>query len=200
VVALPAEVAGELVIGLPAGFRQNPDLWYEEPELHVPAADFHIPGYVRRRVPEKFMFTVGLGNDELGYVKSITDYRIGCVADMLAGPGACAQLYQIGAIEFRDGVAATTCKRLVEDPAAVGGLAARFGAMGSQVVQAVVGSCTYGQAVAEADGHYPETNSAGWDLAEDILDAVGRLTGNDDAAEVNEDFPGYNDENPPPAS
>jgi hypothetical protein len=52
-VGLPAEVAGELVMGLPAGFRQTPQLWYEEPELHVAPEDFHIPGYVRARVPER---------------------------------------------------------------------------------------------------------------------------------------------------
>jgi hypothetical protein len=196
-VALPAEVAGELVMGLPAGFRENPQLWYEEPELHVSPEDFHIPGYVRARVPERFMFTIGLGNDELGYAKSITDYRIGCVA----GPSACTMLYTIGAIEFPDGVAATTCKRLVEDPAAVGELAGRYPpAQAPQIVQGVVASCTYGQAAAEADGHYPETNSVGWDLAEDMLAAVGRLTGNFDGAEVNPDFDGYNDEFPPPVS
>src|SRR5690606_34891300 len=196
-VTIPAEIAGELVMGLPAGFRENPQLWYEEPELHVAPEDFHIPGYIRNRVPEKYLFAVGLGNDELGYVKSITDYRIGCVADQLAGAGACAQLHAIGAIEFPDGVAATTCKRLVEDPDAPGELVARFGA---QAAQGVIASCDYGQTIAEADGHYPETNSAGWDMAEDILAAVGRLTGNFDPTEVNPDFPGYNDEFPPPAT
>ena len=59
-------------------------------------------------------------------------------------------------------------------------------------------SCTYGQAIAEADGHYPETNSAGWDMAADILAAVGALTGNHSTQEVNPDFPGYNDEFTPP--
>jgi hypothetical protein len=111
----------------------------------------------------------------------------------LHGAGACAQLHAIGAIEFHDGVAGTTCKRLVEDPAAAGELAARFG---PQAAQGVLASCAYGQTIAEADGHYPETNSAGWDIAEDILAAVGRLTGNFDATEVNPDFPGYNDEFP----
>ena len=61
----------------------------------------------------------------------------------------------------------------------------------------MVASCDYGQTIAEALGHYPETNSAGWDLGTDILAAVGRLTGNVDPSEVNPDFPGYNDEFPP---
>jgi hypothetical protein len=194
-VMLPAEIAGELVMGLPAEFRSTPELWYEEPELHVAPEDFHIPGYVRARVPEEYLFTVGLGNDQLGYAKSITDYRIGCVADLLAGLGACDQLYTIGAIEFPDGVAGETCKLLAENPAAVDELVARFGA---DAAQGVIVSCDYGQTLGQADGHYPETNSAGWDLGTDILDAVGRLTGNTDPTEVNPDFPGYNDEFPPP--
>jgi hypothetical protein len=194
---LPAEVAGELVIGLPARFRESPELWYENPEVHVAPEDFHIPGYVRARVPEKYLFTVGLGNDELGYAKSITDYRIGCVADLLGEPGACEQLHAIGAIEFPDGVAGETCKRLAEDPAAVSDLVARFG---PDAARAVVASCDYGQTLAEAIGHYPETNSAGWDLGTDILAAVGRVTGNFDPSEVNPDFPGHNDEFPPPPS
>ena len=194
-VMLPAEVAGELVMGLPGGFRETPELWYEHPEVHVAPEDFHIPGYVRARVPEEYLFTVGLGNDELGYAKSITDYRIGCVADQLAGAGACEQLHTIGAIEFPDGVAGETCKRLAEDPVAVAELVARFG---PDAAQGVVASCDYGQTIAEALGHYPETNSAGWDLGTDILAAVGRLTGNFDPSEVNPDFPGYNDEFPPP--
>ncbi len=196
-VMLPGEMAGELVIGLPANFRSNPQLWYEEPELHVSPEAFHIPGYVKARVPGKYVFAVGLGNDELGYVKSITDYRIACVGDQLAGPGTCAALHSVGAIEFADGVAGVTCKRLAEDPNAAAQLAATFGANAAQVV---VASCTYGQAIGEADGHYPETNSAGWDMAEDILAAVGRLTGNFSAQEINPAFPGHTDEFPPPMS
>jgi len=55
----------------------------------------------------------------------------------------------------------------------------------------VAGSCLYGQALGEAEGHYEETNSAGWDLAQDMMDAVAAVTGNDDTSEVNPDFPGW---------
>jgi hypothetical protein len=54
----------------------------------------------------------------------------------------------------------------------------------------IAGSCRYGQALGEAEDHYEETNSLGWDLETDILAAVGRLTGNDDPSAVNEDFVG----------
>jgi hypothetical protein len=47
-------------------------------------------------------------------------------------------------------------------------------------------------------GHYEETNSAGWDIANDMLDAIGQLTGSADPTEVNPDFPGWYEKNLPP--
>jgi hypothetical protein len=44
----------------------------------------------------------------------------------------------------------------------------------------------------------PAFNSAGWDLAEDVLAAVAKLSGDDDPAMVNPDFPGYWKGYPPP--
>ena len=64
--------------------------------------------------------------------------------------------------------------------------------------QAVAASCRYGQVLRQAQAHYEETNSAGWDLAEDMLAAVATLTGDADPAEVNPDFSGYWLEFPPP--
>ena len=37
-----------------------------------------------------------------------------------------------------------------------------------------------------------------WDIANDLLDAIGKLTGNADATEVNPDFPGWCEKNLPP--
>jgi hypothetical protein len=197
-VMMPAEVAGELVVGLPAGFRTDPGRWYQEPAgTHAFGEALQTPGYIRNRVPEHYLFTVGLGNDELGYAPPISNYRIYCVADVLTGPpGTCAQLHAIGAIKFADAVSGTQCKRLAEEPAYGSALQASYGAA---VRQAVEASCRYGQALGQANGHYEETNSAGWDLAGDLLDAVGRLTGNTDPRQVNPDFPGYYDGYPPPA-
>ena len=56
---------------------------------------------------------------------------------------------------------------------------------------ALSASCRYGQAFGEAEDHYEETNSAGWDLEADILAAVGALTGSDDPTVVNPDFAGW---------
>ncbi len=46
-------------------------------------------------------------------------------------------------------------------------------------------SCKYGQALGQANGHYEETNSASWDLAQVILDSVASLTGDHDPTQVN---------------
>lgn len=190
---LPGEVAGELVVGLPAAFRRDPGRWYEESHaLNAFGDDYTTPGYVHRRMHDRYEFTIGLGNDELGYVFPISNWRVRCVADDIAGPGTCAALHAAGIIEFPDAVAGTTCKAITEDPS-------RLSAYPPDAALAVSGSCRYGQALGEAQGHYEETNSAGWDLAADILGAVAALTGDASPAQVNPRFPGYWEGYPPPS-
>lgn len=193
---MPGEMAGELVIGLPAGFRRDPGRWYQGPHGdHAFGPALQTPGYVRGRMSEPYGFTIGLGNDQLGYVLPISDYRVSCTADVLTGrPGTCARLHESGAIEYPDAVAGNTCKQLAEDPAAGRRLEKRSGV---QSRRAVEDSCAYGQALGAAHGHYEETNSAGWDLAQDILDATAALTGNRDTSQVNPDFPGHYSAYPP---
>lgn len=182
---LPGEIPGELTIGLPSTFRAAPENWYEEPPgRHAFGDDYTIPGYTTARMGDTYRWTIGLGSDQLGYVIPISNFRVRCVADLLVGPGACAALHAAGAIEFPDAVAGTTCKAVTDDP----GLLAGFPEPARTVV---AGSCLYGQALGEAEGHYEETNSAGWDLAQDMMDAVAAVTGNDDTSEVNPDFPGW---------
>jgi hypothetical protein len=196
-VMMPAEMAGELVVGLPADFRTDPERWYAEPlDLHAFGADFQTPGFIRDRVAATHLFTIGLGNDELGYVLPISEWRVYCVADLLTGePGTCAALNLAGAIEYPDAVAGATCKALAEDPSVGDALEATYG---PDVRLAVEASCRYGQALGEAVGHYEETNAAGWDLAEDILAAVAVLTGDASTEQVNGDFEGYWPAFPPP--
>jgi hypothetical protein len=189
---LPGEVAGELVIGLPAEFRVDPARWYEEPhELNAFGDAYTTPGYVLNRMHDRYRFTIGLGNDELGYVFPISNWRVKCVADEVAGPGTCQELHEAGAIEFPDAVAGTTCKAITEDPA-------RLEQYPAEARLALSASCRYGQALGEAEGHYEETNSAGWDLAEDILAAVAALTGDASPEMINPRFPGYWEGFPPP--
>jgi hypothetical protein len=179
---LPGEIAGELTIGLPAKFYEEPEHWYEEPlGTHAFGADFQTPGFVTQRMSDRFEWTIGLGSDELGYTIPISNFRVKCVV----GDDVCAFLHSIGAIEFPDAVAGATCKAITEDPSLLAG----YG--NDDIAAAVAGSCRYGQALGEARGHYEETNSAGWDLVEDMMAAVARITGNTDPTSVNPDFPGW---------
>jgi len=100
-------------------------------------------------------------------------------------------LYGLGAIEFPDGIAGATCKRITDDPS-------QLSLYPPQVAEVVAASCRYGQALGEADGHYEETNAAGWDLVEDMMRVVGEITANHDSTEVNPDFPGWWQGNLPP--
>ncbi len=189
---LPGEVAGELVIGLPAEFRSDPGRWYEEPlELNAFGDEYTTPGYVLNRMHDRYRFTIGLGNDELGYIFPISNWRVKCVADEVFGPGACQALHDAGVIEFPDSVAGETCKAITDDPE-------RLQQYPADARPALSASCRYGQALGQAEGHYEETNSAGWDLGEDMLAAVAKLTGDDDPAMVNPEFPGYWEGFPPP--
>jgi hypothetical protein len=190
---LPGEMAGELVVGLPARFRADPGRWYDEPlDEHAYGAALTTPGYVLGRMSDRYRFTIGLGNDELGYIFPISNWRVSCVADEVAGEGACAQMYEDGYLDHPDSVAGTTCKALAEDPAKLDEYPPTEGFY-------ISASCRYGQALGEAQGHYEETNSAGWDLAADVLAAVGKLTGSTNPAQVNPKFTGYWSGFPPPA-
>jgi hypothetical protein len=194
---MPGEVPGQLTYGLPKSFRSTPAQWYEEPDGPQAFGNaYQTPGYIVRRMSDTYKWTVGLGSDEIGYFVPLSNYRIRCVADLFQ-PGACAALYAGGAIEFPDAVAGATCKAITEDPGLLGGYP-------PAAAEAVAASCRYGQALSgvlgEADGHYEETNSAGWDIAQDMMDAVAALTGNSDATQVNPDFEGWWQGHLPPGS
>jgi hypothetical protein len=182
---LPGEIASELTIGLPRDFRTAPERWYEEPPgTHAFGDDYQTPGYVTRRMHDKYEWTIGLGSDELGYIIPISNFRVSCVGDVFLGPGTCAFLHAYGLIEHPDAIAGATCKRITDDRATLDDYA-------EIVADVISASCRYGQAFGEADGHYEETNSASWDLAQATLDAVARITGDDDPTQVNRNFPGW---------
>ena len=59
---LPGELPGELTVGLPARFRAEPQLWYETPNgQQAFGADFKTPGYIERRMSDRYEWMVGLG-------------------------------------------------------------------------------------------------------------------------------------------
>jgi hypothetical protein len=185
---LPGEVAGELTIGLPAEFYNDPVRWYDEPlGRHAFGDEYTTPGYVTNRMHDAYEFTIGLGSDELGYIFPISNWRIACVA----GADACRALHDAGFIDHADAVSGTQCKAITEDPS----LLSQYP---SEVAQAIAASCRYGQAFGEAEGHYEETNGAGWDVAADMMAAVTALTGDANPAMVNPAFAGYWQKYPPP--
>jgi hypothetical protein len=183
---LPAEMGPELTIGMPAGYLASPTDWHElpdDPPLHAFGPEYVTGGYVKNRMADPYRWVVGLGNDELGYVVPLADYRISCVADQVAGPGTCQFMFEHGVIEYPDAVAGARCKAITEDPSLL--------PADPSAAQAIAASCRYGQAFGEANDHYEETNSAGWDLEADILAGVAELTGSHDATVVNPDFAGW---------
>ncbi len=81
---IPAEIGAESTIGLPAGYLDSPATWHlDDPALHAFGAEYTTVGYVKNRMHDKYRWIVGLGNDEMGYVVPLADYRVRCVADDL---------------------------------------------------------------------------------------------------------------------
>ncbi len=171
---LPGEVSSELVIGLPEDFNTaTPEKYYNDPDEHSVGEDYIIPGYYLSLVDETVTFTIGLGTDEVGYFVPPSEYRLQCHALSLAAlPGAsCQDLADRGLIEDPTWVGGLTCQQVTDD-------LEYFESLGADgpAVQAV---CYYGQMVgAEIErpsGHYEETNSAGWDLVDDLWAATVKL-------------------------
>jgi hypothetical protein len=191
---VPGEIQSTLTIGLPAEFREDPDRWYVLPDVHAFGDEFTTPGYVRNLMDDEHRWIVGLGNDELGYIVPISDYRITCTADVAAvggEAGACEALADAGSLALADAIPAEQCRDILD-----GEVAAQEVVPDTAARDVVLESCAYGQGLGNQFGihpedHYEETNSAGWDLAEDVVLAAARVTGQDDDAQVNPDFPGY---------
>jgi hypothetical protein len=170
---LPGELPPELTLGLPSDFTTNVADYYVEPELHATGSDYEIPGALLDLVPTDQTFTVGLGGDELGYFVPIDEVRLKCLDIALpAGGPSCQDLFDAGWLVAPDAVAGPLCRQLLDEPDAAG---LPTGAE----LDAVAATCRYGQALGrelgEPDGHYEETNSAGWDLVDDLWAATRQL-------------------------
>ncbi|MGB8331272.1 MAG: hypothetical protein WCE62_14200, partial [Polyangiales bacterium] len=171
---MPGELPPELVVGLPDDFESAPEQYYREPELYAVGEDYQIPGHLLSLVDEDITFTVGLGSDELGYYVPVSDYRLRCLDLVLVSlpqRTSCADLAARQIIESPEYVAGATCAAITDDANAL----AALGDDGP----AVAAICRYGQGLGrelgEPQGHYEETNSAGWDLVEDLWSAAQRL-------------------------
>lgn len=170
---LPGELPPELVVGLPDDFDDTAT-YYDEPDLHATGDDYDIPGALLDLVPTQQTFTIGLGGDELGYFVPINEARLKCL-DLALPPEAgysCQQLFDEGLLITPDAVAGPVCREMLEDPEAAD-------LPTGDARTALEAVCRYGQALGrelgEPDGHYEETNSAGWDLVDDTWAAAEQL-------------------------
>ena len=191
---MPGEVPPELVVGLPTDFDTNTSKYYlEGPGLHAEGVDYDFPGYLMSLVERDVLFTVGLGTEQLGYWVPVSEYRLKCLEIALPVGVTCADLNARGIIEHPDAVGGLTCKKITDDVAAL----EEYG----DDAAAVAAVCRYGQALGrelgEPEGHYEETNAAGWDLVDDMWDAATVLFGGQGSGRINPDNPGYTIQYPP---
>jgi hypothetical protein len=170
---MPGELPPELVVGLPDDFSASTP-YYDEPDLHASGDDYAIPGALLDLVPTEQTFTVGLGGDELGYWVPINEVRLKCL-DIALPPEvgySCRQLFDEGLLLTPDAVAGPVCREMLDDPEAAD-------LPTGDARTALEAVCRYGQALGrelgEPDGHYEETNSAGWDLVDDTWAAAEQL-------------------------
>ena len=191
---MPGEVPPELVVGLPTDFDTNTAKYYlDGPGLHAEGVDYDFPGYLMSLVERDVLFTVGLGTEQLGYWVPVSEYRLKCLEIALPAGATCVDLNARGIIEHADAVGGLTCKKITDDAAAL----EEYG----DDAAAVAAVCRYGQALGrelgEPEGHYEETNAAGWDLVDDMWDAATVLFGGQGSGRINPDNPGYTIQYPP---
>lgn len=189
---MPGELPPELVVGFPGDFFDDPEKYYRDPELHAVGVEHEIPGYLLSLVDESVTFTVGLGADQLGYYVPISDYRLRCLDLTLAEGETCQALADRGVIESPEWISGRTCVDITDDPA-------RLAEYGDDAAS-VASICRYGQALGrelgEPDGHYEETNAAGWDMVDDLWAAAKRLFGGEGSGPLNPDTSGASPLNP----
>ena len=170
---MPGELPPELVRGLPDDFdTAPPEKYYREPHLHAVGADYQIPGHLLSLVDEEVTHTVGLGGDQIGYFVPVSDYRLKCLDLVVLFAGStCAELQARGTIEGEDWISGEVCQRISDDESAL----EEYG----DDADAVELICRYGQALGrelgEPEGHYEETNAAGWDMVDDLWEAAKRM-------------------------
>ena len=171
---MPGELPPELVIGLPDDFAADTAKYYEHPDLHATGDAYAIPGALLDLVPTDITFTIGLGGDELGYFVPINEVRLKCL-DLVFTPESgytCQRLFDEGLLVTPDAVGGPACRALTDGEA---------NSYTPEQATALTAVCRYGQALGrelgEPDDHYEETNSAGWDLVDDLWAAASAMFG-----------------------
>ena len=192
---MPGELPPELVVGLPKDFDTNTGKYYlEGAGVHAEGVDYDFPGYLTSLVQRDVLFTVGLGTEELGYWVPVSEYRLKCLEIALPAGSTCADLYARGVIENADSAGGLTCKKITDNPSALE-------AYETADAAALAAICRYGQALGrelgEPEGHYEETNAAGWDLVDDLWNAATKLFGSTGSGRINPDNSGETIQYPP---
>lgn len=192
---MPGELPPELVVGLPKDFDTATNKYYiDGAGLHAEGSDYDFPGYLLSLVDRDVTFTVGLGEDELGYWVPVNEYRLKCLGLVFRDGQKCADLNARGIIPHPDSIDGATCKKITDDPAAL----KEYSPTDASAVAAI---CRYGQALGrelgEPEGHYEETNAAGWDLVTDLWNAATTLFGEKGTGRINPENPGYTIQHPP---
>lgn len=192
---MPGEIPPELVVGVPEDFDTN-STRYRRGDVNSLSTAYAFPGYFLSLVDEPVTFTVGLGGEELGYWVPLSDYRLRCEDAVLPEGTTCEALFESGYLPVVGAIDGTRCAALADDPAAIGRLP-------DDVGPALAAACRYGQAIGrelgEPEGHYEETNAAGWDLVDDTWSAAERLFGRSGSGRVNPANQGFSPDHPPVA-
>lgn len=192
---MPGEIPPEMLIGLPQGFDKDASPWYRAPVgNHARGSDYQFPGYIESLMSDDFIMAIGLGNDQLGYWVPPADVRVTCAGDLVGGDGTCASLHEAGIIAWPKEMSGRRCKKIVDDGGAPAGTL-------PEIAQALEATCRYGLMLGKlygyTDGHYEETNNAGWDLVEDSWEAWRQLFPDGQPQRINPDLVGYTPQNPP---
>lgn len=183
---IPAESVSELMQGLPSDFLTNTPAFYPsdaDKVQHAYGASYDLAGYARQAMGGQYKWALGLTQDEMGYMVPLSDWRIGCPADedILGGvAGTCKALYDAGIMDYQsyDGnnwaISGKRCAEMLRDPSVLTAAPYTNYPNGGELAKM---ACNYGQMLNEADGHYEETMSAGWELEAGWMSVVQTLTG-----------------------
>ena len=116
-IAIPGELAPELSVGLPRDFDlpRSASKYNNLPGIHVTGRAYSVPGIIADMIEctlESPCWTLGLTQDEIGYIFPISDWKIFCTAT----PEECLALYQSGAMAFEDSASGSQCKNITDSP------------------------------------------------------------------------------------
>jgi len=173
---IPGEFAPELITGVPSNFDtpEGTAQYYLYPQYHATQENYTFPGFLNTMLDCSqpcdlksqnctSCWFMGLTMDEVGYIFPMSDWRIPCLTNFFGDN--CSTL----PLDYFDSMSAFRCNQLAEDP----NLAPELYGPNAEAILSI---CAYGQ-FGEAEDHYEETNSIGWNINQDYFNAVSKLLG-----------------------